>query len=358
MNTMTQRCIPALLTVCSMGALAQADAVSLVLEARLQTYRLTPDPRLMQGATFRFTVLFDTDAPPDATTADSATYHTAWMYEFVDRPLGEPDIRQIGAPDPNGPSIVLKQGGSADVLEVRFGNALNGVAQSFSGMDIRVDAATFPGSGPPAIDALATLPGPPTSAFDNTDLVAVRCTLAKPTSCIFINRTTSDADEYLIHAPRYKLVQGPVIFDQPDALAVTAGDQITLTTGAAAYGTPTYRWSRNGEPLNNGGRVAGADTPALTINGAIATDNGVYTVAVTDNGSTTVSEPAVVAVLPGTNCNAADLAPPFGLLDLADISAFVSGFVSGEPIADLDDNGLFDLGDISAFVGAFLAGCP
>ena len=54
----------------------------------------------------------------------------------------------------------------------------------------------------------------------------------------------------------------------------------------------------------------------------------------------------------------ADLVAPFGLLDLADISAFVSGFIAEDPIADLDGNDLFDLNDVSVFVGAFTAGCP
>jgi hypothetical protein len=54
----------------------------------------------------------------------------------------------------------------------------------------------------------------------------------------------------------------------------------------------------------------------------------------------------------------ADLAPPVGLLDLADITAFVGGFAASEPIADLAEPfGLFDLADITAFVAAFLAGC-
>jgi len=57
-------------------------------------------------------------------------------------------------------------------------------------------------------------------------------------------------------------------------------------------------------------------------------------------------------------CNAADLAPPFGLLDLADISAFTGGFVAMNPAADLNNDGLFDLTDISLFTGAFVAGCP
>ena len=57
-------------------------------------------------------------------------------------------------------------------------------------------------------------------------------------------------------------------------------------------------------------------------------------------------------------CNSADLAEPFGLLDLADINAFVSGFVTQDPIADINPDGLFDLSDINAFVTAFVAGCP
>ena len=57
-------------------------------------------------------------------------------------------------------------------------------------------------------------------------------------------------------------------------------------------------------------------------------------------------------------CNAADLAEPFGVLDLGDIGAFVSGFTGGNPIADLDNNGIYDLTDIGLFVTAFTSGCP
>ncbi len=58
-------------------------------------------------------------------------------------------------------------------------------------------------------------------------------------------------------------------------------------------------------------------------------------------------------------CNPADLAEPFGLLDLADISAFAGAFVAQGTGADLAEPfGVFDLSDITAFVGAFQAGCP
>ncbi|USN99250.1 MAG: hypothetical protein H6810_00815 [Phycisphaeraceae bacterium] len=58
-------------------------------------------------------------------------------------------------------------------------------------------------------------------------------------------------------------------------------------------------------------------------------------------------------------CNAADLAEPLGILDLSDIQAFISAFVSGDPAADLaPPAGILDLSDIQAFIGAFVAGCP
>ncbi len=46
------------------------------------------------------------------------------------------------------------------------------------------------------------------------------------------------------------------------------------------------------------------------------------------------------------------------MLDLADIAAFVGGFISGDPIADLNPDGVFDLADITAFIASFNAGCP
>jgi len=54
----------------------------------------------------------------------------------------------------------------------------------------------------------------------------------------------------------------------------------------------------------------------------------------------------------------ADLAEPFGVLDLSDVGAFVEGFVTQNPIADLNGDGVWDLNDVSIFVESFVAGCP
>ncbi len=64
-------------------------------------------------------------------------------------------------------------------------------------------------------------------------------------------------------------------------------------------------------------------------------------------------------VPPPAGCNAADIAEPFGVLDLADIQAFVNAFLAQDPAADIaPPTGVFDLADLQAFVTAFSAGCP
>jgi len=58
-------------------------------------------------------------------------------------------------------------------------------------------------------------------------------------------------------------------------------------------------------------------------------------------------------------CNNADMAEPFGTLDLADVNAFVVAFSGQNAAADLaSPNGVFDLADIQAFVAGFNTGCP
>lgn len=58
----------------------------------------------------------------------------------------------------------------------------------------------------------------------------------------------------------------------------------------------------------------------------------------------------------GCGC-VADVAAPFGILDLADVQFFITGFITQDPIADLDGSGVFDLADVQAFIGAFTTGC-
>jgi hypothetical protein len=67
---------------------------------------------------------------------------------------------------------------------------------------------------------------------------------------------------------------------------------------------------------------------------------------------------AIVEIVGPMPCSIADLVEPFGTLDLADITAFVSAFSAAEPAGDLNSDGIFDLADITLFVSTFEAGCP
>jgi len=58
-------------------------------------------------------------------------------------------------------------------------------------------------------------------------------------------------------------------------------------------------------------------------------------------------------------CNAADLAEPLGVLDLADIDGFILAFGTGGADADIAAPfGVLDLADIDLFILEFFAGCP
>jgi hypothetical protein len=57
------------------------------------------------------------------------------------------------------------------------------------------------------------------------------------------------------------------------------------------------------------------------------------------------------------SCGPADLAPPFAVLDLADLVAFIRSFSAGSPLADLDASGTYDVADVTSFVAAYVTGC-
>jgi hypothetical protein len=108
--------------------------------------------------------------------------------------------------------------------------------------------------------------------------------------------------------------------------------------------------------------AAAGSSLTLTYDGALVLALGsTLTTYATDPGANqqTLAPASITLTIEGGGCNAADLAEPFGVLDLGDISVFVGGFTSGDPVADLAAPfGVFDLADISAFVGGFTAGCP
>lgn len=83
----------------------------------------------------------------------------------------------------------------------------------------------------------------------------------------------------------------PVVVTQPSSRTALAGSSFVLSAGASGAPTPTYQWRRNGIA------IAGANSPALTITNAQASDNGTYDVVVTNSQGNATSSPANVRVI-------------------------------------------------------------
>ena len=82
----------------------------------------------------------------------------------------------------------------------------------------------------------------------------------------------------------------PTIVNQPQALAVTMGDQAVFSVYATGSGTLTYQWKKNGEPISN------ATGDYYRIVSVAYGDAGNYSVDVTDGGGTTASSAAGLSV--------------------------------------------------------------
>ncbi|USN99211.1 MAG: agmatine deiminase family protein [Phycisphaeraceae bacterium] len=93
---------------------------------------------------------------------------------------------------------------------------------------------------------------------------------------------------------------------------------------------------------------------------ALATSQGVLRVLLHDaDGNTGYDDTDGLVTITSPACNPADIAAPFGVLDLADVQTFIAGFVAGDLVADIAvPFGVLDLADVQAFIGAFVAGCP
>ena len=142
------------------------------------------------------------------------------------------------------------------------------------------------------------------------------------------------------------------------------GSGSNLATGAAGRGLSGGIAGDPGDLMSFTVDVA-SDAPegdvTLDFSGAVVLvlDSSLTTFS-TDPGvnQLSLSTTSVTITIGGGGCNAADLAEPLGVLDLADINTFVAAFISQGSAADIDGNGIFDLADINAFVTAFTAGCP
>jgi hypothetical protein len=94
------------------------------------------------------------------------------------------------------------------------------------------------------------------------------------------------------------VVSFPTIIVPPTNQTVGLGSRVTFAVTAVGISPLSYRWQVNGTDLVNGVRIGGATNFALTITNAQTSDDGGYSVIITNIvGSVTSSPPAVLTVL-------------------------------------------------------------
>ncbi|MGV6814148.1 MAG: matrixin family metalloprotease [Phycisphaerales bacterium] len=239
----------------------------------------------------------------------------------------------------------------SDNFETDLGWTVSGpVSGTFSGQWERGVPAGFGDRGDPITDAdfsgSAFLTG---NAPGNTDVDGGQTILTSPT---FDMSTTPEAK---ISYSRW--------YDNTGAGTGTApGEDIFVVQISNNNGSSwtTLETVGPSTPESSGGwfnvehRVADFVTPTSTVKIRFIAE---------DIGDGSVVEAAVDAVLTGEQCPppkdpcVADFTND-GIVDFFDVSAFLTGFNTQDPISDLTNDGIWDFFDISTFLQAFAEGCP
>ena len=103
------------------------------------------------------------------------------------------------------------------------------------------------------------------------------------------------------------IINSPNISQQPLSQSVCLGSVGKINI-IASGSTLSYQWYKNGIVISNGGRISGATTSALQINGLIATDAGGYSCQVSGICSpVALSDTATLTISSCTGISAADL---------------------------------------------------
>jgi hypothetical protein len=86
------------------------------------------------------------------------------------------------------------------------------------------------------------------------------------------------------------------ITSHPVSRVTGAGPTVSFSVTASGNGVVTYRWRRNGTPLNNTGGYSGTTTPTLTITSVDVQHGGSYDVQVGNVCGSVISNPATLTV--------------------------------------------------------------
>lgn len=146
---------------------------------------------------------------------------------------------------------------------------------------------------------------------------------------------------------------------EPEDIYTFIGDNLVLEVAAASHVPLTYRWWKDGSPLLDGGRYAGAFTPRLTITGSTMFDDGVFRCEVSCDFNARSSRNVTVVLNPEGCLGDANNDRRVNMVDLTSVLE-MWGFdyrpVTGP--GDTDRDGLVGFRDLTMVLSRYGAVCP
>jgi hypothetical protein len=108
--------------------------------------------------------------------------------------------------------------------------------------------------------------------------------------------TVTDNAGSLDSEPATLTVLDPGIITQPVSQTKMTGESVSFTVTGAGATALTYQWQKDGSDLSNGPRISGAASATLSIANLQTSDQGSYTVIITDQAGSVTSDPALLQV--------------------------------------------------------------
>lgn len=172
-----------------------------------------------------------------------------------------------------------------------------GPGGAVAGTSVAIDATVTDDGEPNPPGAFATkwslVSGPGPIVFSNDSAVDTTASFAVAGTYL-LRLTATDGEVSTFAEATYVVsaIPAPSITLQPSPVQVNAGGGFTLNVAAGGTGPFTFQWRKDGVP------IAGATSAVYQSASADATQAGVYSVAVSNAGGTTISNAVPVGVIP------------------------------------------------------------
>lgn len=122
----------------------------------------------------------------------------------------------------------------------------------------------------------------------------------------FLTGTEVDASgalivlQYLVPARLVRIARtandAPVILEAPVPTLALNGASASFSVYASGNPAPSYQWNFDNQPLTNGPTVSGANTPTLSLSALSCSNQGLYTVTITNTAGTITSQAAQLTI--------------------------------------------------------------